>query len=68
MIFVTDAAGQCIYASGEWVDLTGQQVGDALGRGWLQRVHPADRPVVVETIEAALTKAAEFSVRYRLLG
>lgn len=68
MIFVTDEAGQCVYASGEWADLTGQQVGHAMGRGWLERVHPDDRTIVVETIDTALASAAEFSVRYRLLG
>lgn len=68
MIFVTDAAGQCIYASGEWVAFTGQQVGEAMGRGWLARVHPDDRTVVVETFETAIASAAEFSIRYRMLG
>ncbi|MCJ2021805.1 PAS domain-containing protein [Methylobacterium sp. E-065] len=67
MIFVTDAAGACVYTSGEWTTLTGQEIGDALGCGWLARVHPGDRPVVEDTMADAVRKAAEFSVRYRLL-
>lgn len=67
MIFVTDAAGRCVHISRDWPDLTGQEVADALGRGWLQRVHADDRQTVVETMEAAARVAAEFSVRCRLL-
>lgn len=34
MIFVTDAGGQCVYASPEWEALTGQPSKDALRSGW----------------------------------
>lgn len=67
MIFVTDAAGQCIHVSEEWTALTGQPTDEALGRRWLDRVHPKDRAIVADTIDEAIVSAAEFSVRYRLL-
>lgn len=67
MIFVTDASGQTIHASAEWPNLTGQSVGDALGRGWLVCVHPDDREIVEGTLEAALSQVTEFSMRYRLV-
>ncbi|TXN06783.1 PAS domain-containing protein [Methylobacterium sp. WL103] len=43
MIFLTDAAGQCVYTSAEWTAVIGQEGDDARGRGWLARVHPDDR-------------------------
>jgi PAS domain S-box-containing protein len=67
MIFVTDVRGSCTYASPEWTTLTGQEVAEALGHGWLARVHPADRTVVAGTMAAAVRRGEEFSVRYRLL-
>lgn len=67
MIFVTDAIGECIFVSMDWQRLTGQCVADALGWGWMQRVHLDDRATVVETTKAAAAAAAEFTVRYRLM-
>ena len=67
MIFLTDVTGQCVYASPEWTTLTGQETGDALGRGWLARVHPGDRAIVEEIFDKAARQAAEFNIRYRLL-
>ncbi|MCJ2088031.1 PAS domain-containing protein [Methylobacterium sp. E-005] len=67
MIFVTDAVGACVYTSSEWTTLTGQEVADALGLGWLDRVYSDDRAIVAETMAAAVRRGEEFSVRYRLL-
>ena len=67
MIFVTDAGGQCVYACPEWEALTGQPSKDALGRGWVLRVHPDDRETASSTLDDALARASEFSIRYRLL-
>jgi hypothetical protein len=67
MIFVTDVVGDCVYASREWTDLTAQDISDALGRGWLARVHHADRTIIADTMAAAVRRAEEFSVRFRLL-
>lgn len=67
MIFVTDAGGRCVYASSEWETLTGQPSKDALGRGWVLRVHPDDRATATGILDDALANGSEFSVRYRLL-
>ena len=67
MIFVTDISGRRVYTSAEWTPLTGQEVAAALGRGWLDRVHAEDRPIVDETLDRAIRHGAEFNVRHRLL-
>lgn len=67
MIFVTNAVGDCIYTSAEWTNLTGQSSADALGKGWLSKVYQNDRIVVERIFSSAIQKAAEFSIRYRLL-
>jgi len=66
MIFVTDANGACVYCSPEWTALTGQDTVDALGHGWLSRVHSDDRTIVSNTVADAVRRAEEFGVRYRL--
>ena len=68
MIFLTDANGLCVYTSAEWAKLTGQEAKDALGTGWLARVHPEDRSTVEGIINQATQQGAEFNVRYRLLA
>ncbi|GAN49116.1 PAS domain-containing protein [Methylobacterium radiotolerans] len=67
MIFVTDARGRCVYACPEWEALTGQPSTEALGRGWVLRVHPDDRGTATGILDEALASGAEFSIRYRLL-
>lgn len=67
MIFVTDAAGECVYLGADWTDLTGQSVADGLGRGFLDRIHPDDRAIVRDTRAAAIRVGAEYSLRYRLM-
>lgn len=67
MIFVTDSEGQTIHTSSDWPNLTGQSVEDSLGHGWLDCVHPEDRAIVKRTLEQALSKISEFSMRYRLI-
>ena len=38
--------GRTTYTSPRWTDITGQPVGDALGFGWRDVVHPDDRELV----------------------
>lgn len=42
-VFLADAAGELLYVNETWSELTGLAPGRALGRGWLQAVHPDDR-------------------------
>ncbi|MCJ2033261.1 PAS domain-containing protein [Methylobacterium sp. J-068] len=67
MIYLTDAAGQCVYTSAEWEKLTGQGCEETRGRGWLVRVHPDNRAIVERILDDAAQRAAEFNIRYRLL-
>ncbi len=48
MIFVADATGLCVHIGGEWTALTGQPVAEGLGHGWVSRVHPEDRGIVLD--------------------
>lgn len=43
-IIVTDRSGNCIFVNQRWLELTGlRDEADALGRGWVETLHPEDR-------------------------
>ncbi len=46
MVWVTEPDGSCSYLSRSWYQFTGQTPEGALGFGWLEAVHPEDRPAV----------------------
>ena len=42
-IYQTDAQGRCVYVNSALCDLFGLTEKEALGDGWLSRIHPEDR-------------------------
>ncbi|UPL50238.1 PAS domain-containing protein [Hymenobacter sublimis] len=65
MIWLTDAAGQCVYLNQQWYDYTGQTEAEGLGVGWLDAVHPDDRAATHATFADAAARQAPFSLLYR---
>jgi diguanylate cyclase (GGDEF)-like protein/PAS domain S-box-containing protein len=65
-IFRTNAAGQCVYMNERWCEMAGMPVGDALGRGWIEAVHPEDREHVHGEWERCVRQNAAFKMEYRL--
>jgi PAS domain S-box-containing protein len=66
MMWVTDREGRCTYLNTRWCDFTGQDPAAALGHGWGEAVHPADRPRVAAELVAANAAQQQFRVEYRL--
>jgi PAS domain S-box-containing protein len=59
------ADGGLIDAEG-WPALTGQPLAAALGRGWLDRIHPEDRGRAAEAWEAGVASGGSIDVDYRV--
>lgn len=59
------ADGDGLWLSPEWTSLTGQAAGDAIGRGWLEHVHPEDRARVLAAWQQART-AGRYAVDLRV--
>lgn len=57
--------GKIVDSTG-WTELTGQPLSEALGDGWLDRVHPEDRERVVARVRAASNVAVPRTNEYRL--
>lgn len=41
-IVVTDSNGNCIYSNHRFQDISGLNIDESLGSGWLKRIHPED--------------------------
>jgi diguanylate cyclase (GGDEF)-like protein/PAS domain S-box-containing protein len=66
-IFETDPAGECRYVNLRWQAYAGISAEAALGSGWIEAIHPADREVVAAEWQAAVLASREFALEYRFL-
>jgi PAS domain S-box-containing protein len=67
-IFQANPRGELQYVNARWCRLAGQSPAEALGRGWLQSVHPEDRLRVQREAETAFKQDDAFHCHYRLAG
>ena len=67
-IFLTDAEGACTFVSRAWQELTGQDREQALGFGWAEAIHAADRASVVAAFKEALETGAPHLHEFRVCG
>ena len=61
-----DDAGRCNYINERWADLTGLTIDEAIGDGWQNAVHAADRADVVARWEAMREANESFREEYRV--
>lgn len=66
MIWVTEPDGSCSYLGKSWYEFTGQAMGEGLGFGWLDAVHPDDRAHAEQIFAAASERRKAFQIDYRL--
>ena len=66
VLWMTDTDNACTFMNSGWTELTGQIEADALGDGWLERIHPEDHTYVLETFIEASRERKEFAYDFRL--
>lgn len=66
MMWVTDPDGACTYLNRSWYDYTGQAPRAGEGLGWLDAVHPDDRPVAQRAFLEANADRRDYRVDFRL--
>jgi len=47
-IFYFDAPFNCVYVNERWSELTGRSTESAVGRGWIESLHPDDRDLMLQ--------------------
>ncbi len=66
IIWMADNTGNCTYLNKQWYDFTGQTPEIALGDGWLNAVHPADRETTTGAFFEAMPGEASFVMEFRI--
>ena len=66
IIFSRQADGSRDYISGRFYDFTGAPAGSAVGLGWLEYVHPDDKPATLEHWMQCVKSGAAYESEYRL--
>lgn len=67
IVFIADAHGGVEFVSQRWTEVTGRTSEEALGGGWQQAVHPADRAAMAATLAEKMAAQEEIEVEHRLL-
>ena len=66
MMWVTDPSGSCTYLNARWYEFTGQRPGAGEAYGWLDAVHPEDRPAAEDAFVAANAERRNYQIDFRL--
>ena len=64
-IFLTDTEGGCLYVNQSWSEITGINLSDASGKGWIKSLHPEDRDRIFAEWDRAIQNNLSFSSEYR---
>src|SRR6185295_8690942 len=54
LLWSTDDKGAADWFNQRWIDYTGRTIASSAGDGWLEALHPDDRPEVVRGFKAAI--------------
>jgi PAS domain S-box-containing protein len=66
VVWITSPEGQIVEELPTWQGFTGQSRQEYQGAGWLEAVHPDDRPAVMATWSKAVATRALYVTEYRL--
>jgi PAS domain S-box-containing protein len=64
----SDPDGKSTHVDQQWLVLTGQTPAEAIGYGWLDAVHPEDRPDLIEALQATLGRHEALRHEFRVRG
>src|SRR6185369_15868323 len=67
LVWVSDPEGRCSFVSPSWTVFTGRDKAEELGQGWLERVHPDDRDLLLRGLEEARRDRQPFRLMFRYL-
>ncbi|MCG2578925.1 PAS domain S-box protein [Dechloromonas sp. XY25] len=66
LIWVTGTDQSCTWVNQRWLEFTGRQMGQELGPGWLDGVHPDDVARYLSGFDDAFNRREVFEMEYRL--
>ncbi|MDL5364792.1 PAS domain-containing protein [Xanthomonas sp. NCPPB 2654] len=66
LIWMANADGDCEYVSRQWFLFTGQTEQEAMGSGWMEKIHADDVAAVGHALTRAAADRRAFTIEYRL--
>src|SRR6185369_1352000 len=66
LVSVSDAEKRGVYFNTQWRSFTGHSLGELVGEGWINDVHPEDRRHCADVFQRACIAREKFSLEYRL--
>lgn len=66
LVWRADATGKCDYCNQNWLEFTGRTLEQEIDDGWLEGLHPEDRPAWAEAFQVALRDNQPFEIQLRL--
>ncbi|MEQ8753676.1 MAG: PAS domain S-box protein [Coleofasciculus sp. G1-WW12-02] len=66
LLWVAGTDGRCTFFNRPWLEFTGRRLEDELGEGWVEAVHPEDKPNCRQTYSYAFNRRQSFRMEYRL--
>ena len=66
LIWVADKRNKGVWYNKAWLDFTGRSMDQELGDGWLEGVHPDDRPRCAEICGGSFERREPFRLDFRL--
>ncbi|WP_049876283.1 ATP-binding protein [Sorangium cellulosum] len=67
MIWMSGPSGGCEYVNTTWLRFTGRSLDEELGDGWLDAVHPDDRPLVASVCAESIETHEPFMLECQML-
>jgi PAS domain S-box-containing protein len=65
-IWMSDATGQCVFVNKAWLDFSDRTLGQEIGRGWTESLHPEDRESCLTALATAVERRGRFDAEYRM--
>ncbi|MEQ8973974.1 MAG: PAS domain S-box protein [Coleofasciculus sp. C1-SOL-03] len=66
LLWVAGTDGRCTFFNRSWLEFTERRLEDELGEGWLEAVHPEDKPDFLQTYRHCFRQRQRFRMEYRL--
>ena len=66
MVWMSGTDAMCTFFNRSWLEFRGRAMGEELGNGWAEGLHPDDRDLCLETYLKAFSARSPFRAQYRM--